>query len=313
MALQTLAHDRAQPHHSTQRITLAHATDWDGFRRAARALVQSGVEPERVEWFVASDAVQDLFADTAPQVASAQDDAAARPKLTSEADAHGPLNTAAASHNTIPRVPAAFVQLCETLVLHRDPARFALMYRLLWRMTHQPALRHDPLDADRLQAARMARAVARDIHKMHAFVRFRPVIEGDGSTVHIAWFEPDHFITEATAGFFIRRFTQMRWAILTPEACLRWDGTALHTSPGAQRSDAPPADAGEALWLTYYRSIFNPARLKLTMMRKEMPRRYWHNLPEAHLITELTQTAYERSARMVAAAPTTPRRRIPLP
>ena len=74
--------------------------------------------------------------------------------------------------------------------------------------------------------------------------------------------------------------------------------------------DAPPPDAGEALWLTYYRHIFNPARLKMGMMKKEMPTRYWHNLPEAALITELAQTAHERSAQMVAAGPTTPRKAI---
>ncbi len=202
------------------------------------------------------------------------------------------------------------MRLCEQLILHRDPGRFTLMYRLLWRMTHEPPLRHDPLDADRLQAHHMARAVARDSHKMHAFVRFRPVTQADGQTLHMAWFEPDHFITEANAGFFVRRFTQMHWAILTPDACIRWDGKALHTSPGAQRSDAPPPDAGEALWLTYYRHIFNPARLKLNMMKKEMPTRYWHNLPEAALITELTQTAHQRSGQMVAAEPTTPRKAI---
>jgi len=94
---------------------------------------------------------------------------------------------------------------------------------------------------------------------------------------------------------------------------VRWDGQQLHTGPGAQRSDAPPPDAGEALWLTYYRHIFNPARLKLAMMKKEMPTRYWHNLPEAALITELAQTAHERSAKMVEAEATVPRRRIAAP
>ena len=212
------------------------------------------------------------------------------------------------------RVPPDFVRLCEQLILHRDPARFALMYRLLWRMAQggdmARAARHDPLDADRMQAHHMVRAVRRDMHKMHAFVRFRPVVEPDGNTLHMAWFEPDHYITVANAGFFIRRFTQMRWAILTPDASVRWDGQQLHTGPGAQRSDAPPPDAGEALWLTYYRHIFNPARLKLSMMKKEMPTRYWHNLPEAALITELAQTAHERSAKMVEAEATVPRRRI---
>ncbi len=46
------------------------------------------------------------------------------------------------------------------------------------------------------------------------------------------------------------------------------------------------------------------------MMRREMPVRYWKNLPEAALIGELAQGAAERSGRMVEAPATVPRRRI---
>ena len=128
--------------------------------------------------------------------------------------------------------------------------------------------------------------------------------------MHEAWFEPEHHIVEAIAPFFARRFTQMRWAILTPERCMAWNGAALHFSPGAKKSDAPPPDAGEALWLTYYQHIFNPARFKLKMMQKEMPRRYWQNLPEAQLISGMTADAHERRVSMIERAPTTPNRRI---
>ena len=218
-------------------VTLDHPTDWPGFRTVARALVQADVPPQAVDWHCQSDAAHDLFAP----------------------EPHSQALPNPAPHAPTLRVPPDFVRLCEQLILHRDPARFALMYRLLWRMAqggHEAeAARHDPLDADRMLAHHMARAVARDMHKMHAFVRFRPVVEPDGQTVQMAWFEPDHYITEANAGFFIRRFTQMRWAILTPDASVRWDGQQLHTGPGAQRSDAPPPDAGEALWLTCYQPL----------------------------------------------------------
>ena len=101
----------------------------------------------------------------------------------------------------------------------------------------------------------------------------------------------------------------MRWAILTPERSVRWDGERLWLGPGARRDQAPPADAGEKLWLTYYRSIFNPARLKLGAMQKEMPKRYWKNLPEAPLIEPLAAAAGERSLTMIARGPTDPKRR----
>ena len=95
----------------------------------------------------------------------------------------------------------------------------------------------------------------------------------------------------------------MRWAILTPERCVRWDGERLAFGPGRAARRAPPADAGEALWLTYYQSIFNPARLKLAMMQEEMPRKYWANLPEAALIDPLAAGAAERSLTMVQRDP----------
>jgi len=154
--------------------------------------------------------------------------------------------------------------------------------------------------------------VRRDMHKMKAFVRFRTIAGADderGAPLHVAWFEPEHHIVEATAPFFARRFTAMRWAILTPERSVRWDGERLWLGPGARRDQAPPADAGEKLWLTYYQSIFNPARLKLGAMQKEMPKRYWKNLPEAPLIESLAASAGERSMTMIARGPTDPKRR----
>ncbi len=42
---------------------------------------------------------------------------------------------------------------------HRDQDRFALLYRLLWRLVHEPGLRHDPADPDMVRAHHMAHAV----------------------------------------------------------------------------------------------------------------------------------------------------------
>jgi DNA polymerase len=269
-------------------VRLANETDLAGFRREARSLLARKVPPQDVFWS-AGPYHDDLFA--GEEGGSDGDDVPAVTGVT---------------------VPAAFLELCHSVVLHSEPQRFALLYRLLWRLVHEPALRHDPLDADMLQAREMAQAVRRDIHKMHAFVRFRQVQDNENELdpLHVAWFEPDHHIVEANAPWFRRRFTNMRWAILTPERCAEWDRRQLHFRAGASRSDAPPADAGEQLWLTYYQSIFNPARLKLTMMRKEMPRKYWRNLPEAQLIAPLAAQAAERSMHMIEQPASVTLRRI---
>ena len=278
-------------------VWLADEADVDGFRRHARECLKDGIEPSQVEWRVATRAEVELFGNA----------------LDSD-------EPAAANASTTPiKVPAFFVSLLGHAALHADPGRFGLLYRLLWRFVDDHALRHDPLDADRQQVEHMARSVRRDMHKMTAFVRFRPLYGGSGADgeaeredlQHVAWFEPEHHIVQATAPFFARRFAQMHWAILTPERCVHWDGIALTFGPGANRSDAPPADAAEQLWLTYYASIFNPARLKLAMMQKEMPRRYWKNLPEAALIRSLAAGAAQREHTMIEQGASEPLRRRP--
>ena len=108
-----------------------------------------------------------------------------------------------------------------------------LLYRLIWRVLNgERALLEvasDPL-VHRLE--RMARTIRRDLHKMHAFLRFRRV-EGEDRERFVAWFEPEHFILEATAQFFVDRFRSLDWTILTPIGSLRWD-----------RQNARPRTAG---------------------------------------------------------------------
>jgi DNA polymerase len=105
---------------------------------------------------------------------------------------------------------------------------------------------------------------------------------------------------ELNAPFFTDRFAQMRWSILTPDRCAHWDGQHLTFTAGVPKSEAPLDDAVEPLWQKYYANIFNPARVKVHAMTKEMPKRYWKNLPEAQLIPELLRKAPTRVDSMMA-------------
>ena len=108
----------------------------------------------------------------------------------------------------------------------------------------------DPL-VRRLQD--LAKSVRRDIHKMHAFVRFREIANPDGSSRFVAFFEPEHHIVRRAASFFVNRFTNMRWSTLTfPKCRSHWDGPSLSEGPGATRGDAPGGDPLEEMWRTYY-------------------------------------------------------------
>ncbi|MBO1078887.1 UdgX family uracil-DNA binding protein [Roseomonas haemaphysalidis] len=262
------------------RAVLAPGADLDGFRRAVRGLVAAGVPPERASF--ATEAAPGLFADALP----AEAPPVALPRPVSE--------------------------LIELVACHSDPERFALLYALVWRVLKGERqlleVHSDPL-VHRLE--RMRKSIRRDLHKMHAFLRFRQVLDG-GEERYAAWFEPDHFIVEATAQFFVDRFRALRWSIHTPKGSLHWDREALVVGPPGRREDVPDTDAFEAGWLGYYESTFNPSRVNPTMMRAEMAKKYWHNLPEAVLIPGLIQQAPARARDMLAKQAEAPRHRDPL-
>lgn len=264
-------------------VRLSSEVDFDGWRKAARALRTEGAPPEALVWTVE----RDLFEENAPIAAA----------------------TATTATTATFTAPAAFVSLAQQVVLNRSPDRFALLYRILWRLEREPRLIDNPADPDMARARDMAKAVSRAAHKMKAFVRFR-LVEGAERETYAAWFEPAHRVTEATAPFFARRFSNMDWTILTPDVCVAWDGERLMISEGADPADAPSEDAQEELWRTYYASIFNPARLNPRQMRQEMPKRYWRNLPEAALIPGLIEAAHDRAAAMVTTPPRPPSDRV---
>ncbi len=250
------------------------------WRDKARAFLGAGTPPDHILWGETTIA-PDLFATPAhsPQ--------------------GGPVS-----------VPRSFISLAEKVVWHSDPERFARLYSFLWRLRDAPHLMSDRGDADLARLRQMEKNVRRCQHKMKAFVRFREIrFERANRRSFAAWFEPTHNTVEPTADFFARRFADMDWRILTPKTSAIFEGGTLTFTQGQPKPDLPE-DASEALWITYFRNIFNPARLKPRAMQSEMPKKYWKNMPEADAIPELIATAPARAREMARAAPTLPPRHM---
>jgi uracil-DNA glycosylase len=267
-------------HLAQLQLSALHATLWDSWRAQARTLLHKAVRPEDVAWSNCAQQAS-LFA-----------------------QAHSVPLEKAANNAAQVVISKAFLELARSVAAHSDSARWALLYRLLWRQTlgGERALMAMATDADVRQAGRWAKAVGRDIHKMHAFVRFRLIAADaqNGRECFVAWFEPEHDIVRLAAPFFQRRFAAMNWSILTPRECVHWQGETLQFSAGVTRESAPNDDVLDDLWRSYYRSIFNPARLKVKAMQSEMPKKYWKNLPEARLIEELIAGSQMRTEEMLA-------------
>jgi probable DNA metabolism protein len=156
-------------------------------------------------------------------------------------------------------VPRRFVAAARWVAVHRDPDRWDVLYRVLWRILHENRkLLDNALDPDVEPFQTMFAQTRRDEHKMRAFVRFRKVDTNDGPH-YVAFHRPDHHIVRLAAPFFAGRFASMRWTILTPDECAHWDGERLTFSPGVGPGAAPDDDEIEELWRSYYASVFNPA------------------------------------------------------
>jgi DNA polymerase len=258
-------------------VRLAEDAGAEGFKAAARRLLAHGIAPADV-MFVSHDA--GILFDVLPP-----------------GDGAPPTMT----------VPRAFAELMEYAVLHSAADRFALLYDVLWRIAQGArdlcARASDPKIA---QLATYARNVRRDIHKMHAFVRFHEK-QGPDGPVFVAWFEPQHHVLRRATPFFADRFASMRWLIATPLGTASWDLNALVFGPPVPKPEGLEDPVLGGLWATYYRTIFNPARLKVKAMVKEMPKHYWRNMPETALIPGLLEQAPARVAAMAKDADAAPR------
>ncbi len=262
-------------------MNIDHVISFNQWRRHARSLLQQSIPPSQVNW-------------------SAQ-------QQTQLPFNNDPIT---GNHDTRHHVPKAFMRLAKSAACYRDEGRWSLLYSVLWRLTHgSPQLLHNANDAEVKQLMHMAQAVRRDVHKMHAFVRFRLQCI-DQVDWYVAWFEPSHLIVEYTADFFVKRFNSMKWSILTPDTCAHWDQQQLTLTAGTEKpqDNLTATDEMDRYWLQYYRHIFNPARLKTRAMQSEMPKKYWHNLPEAALINELIAQSGQRTQAMLNSTLSDPNR-----
>ena len=260
-------------------ISVSSGASYEEWRTRARDLLGHRVPPQGVDW-VEKEFGDGLFMMRETPVVGAE-------PMTGRQD----------------KVPTTFLDLARTVWAHPDGRRPAVLYRMLWRLVvgGEKHLLAIPTDPDVHLTGQWRKAVARDIHKMHAFVRFRLLGTDDatGREQFVAWHEPSTRCVRLAAPFFHKRFAGMDWSILTPDECVHWDGKQLHFTPGLSRDEAPGEDALDGLWRTYYKSIFNPARLKVKAMQSEMPVKFWKNLPEAALIPELIAGSQRRMVEML--------------
>ncbi|WP_332827943.1 DUF4130 domain-containing protein [Ramlibacter sp.] len=198
-------------------VPLSNQVDVAGFHSEATRLLARQVPPDIVQW-------------------------SAAPAQTVAEEALDPGR--ASIHNRAARaiIPQSFIRMSELVVLNRDPRRFDLLYRSLWRLVYEPALKHDAEDHDLSRLRQMAQAVRRDIQKMKTRLAFRS-LDLHGEKVPVGWYEPSHFVAETVGAWLARRDPSVRWILLTPDRSIRWDGSRLLCAPAVAPPHGPRSDA----------------------------------------------------------------------
>ncbi|MCQ4294341.1 TIGR03915 family putative DNA repair protein [Pseudomonas stutzeri] len=248
-------------------VTVRFDGSFQGWRNRARALLQSHVSPHEVSWAVGNE-FAGLF-DDPPHALPAQ------------------------SGERI-CVPRQLLDELEMAARCRVEHRWGLLYRVLWRVNQGDSSARMVGDVDGSELHGRIKAVRREAHHLHAFLRFSP-IEADDGPQHVAWFEPAHDILPWAAGHFAERMGGNSWLIATPEDGVCWNGAQMHYAqpcpPQWRQLAQNAADPGGELWKAYYESTFNPARLNRSVMESNLPVRFWKNLPEGMLIPQLMSRA----------------------
>ncbi|HVC61667.1 MAG TPA: UdgX family uracil-DNA binding protein [Acetobacteraceae bacterium] len=184
-------------------------TDWQGWRNATRALVLAGVPPEDVRWSVRAH--PDEAADDLP-------------------DGTGGFN-----------VPRALVALATLAFQARDPERFALLFRLIWRANAGEKLLEHQDDPELRRARGLAYAVRAEAHRMRTLLRFMALEDGR----YLGWYAPAHYVLEANAQLMARRFPNLACSIITPDGSAHWQNGAPRFGAGLPRV---AGDAALAEW-----------------------------------------------------------------
>lgn len=243
------------------------------WRALARRLLSAGIGPGEVLWVdsAAGQAALDLFG---------QD-----------------VATLPAGDAKRWSVPRDFVALAEYVACHRDPQRWAVLYRVLWRIARggERDLLRISVDDDVHALELLRRQVRRAAHFMRAFVRFRRVVVASGER-YVAWHRPEHRVLRLAVPFFAGRMGATAWTLFTPDESADCDGETLLFGPGLPEGAPEGEDDVEALWQTYYGATFNPSRVNERALVKEMPMRHWATMPEGRIIDELLRDAPRRIA-----------------
>ena len=137
-----------------------------------------------------------------------------------------------------------------------------------------------------LRVHRIERQIHREVHRMHAFVRFQETQDG----LYAALVNPDFNVLPLLGPHFRERYPAFRWLIYDTKrqyGLYHKDHTTRFVTLSADQPRHLPSDwltsaetDYQALWQTYFKSVDIPERRNIKLHLQHVPKRYWKYLVE---------------------------------
>lgn len=142
-----------------------------------------------------------------------------------------------------------------------------------------------------LKIQQTIKQIDREVHRMHAFVRFQLTKD----ELYFAVIEPDFNVIPLIGSHFEKRYADQQWAIYDTKrnAGIHYDletvqyfsFEASHIIDSKLPSHVLSTEEGtyQALWKDYFDAVNISERKNLKLHFRHVPKRYWKNLPEKYL------------------------------
>ncbi len=142
-----------------------------------------------------------------------------------------------------------------------------------------------------LKLAQLNKQIGREVHRMHAFVRFQRTTDG----LFVAVVDPDFNVLPLIGDHFEKRYPAQHWVIYDTRRhyglYYKNHRTEYVTFPAeahlrlrqqAKDALATDEDQYQTLWKDYFKSITIPERRNMKVHLQHVPKRYWKYLTEKY-------------------------------
>lgn len=177
-------------------------------------------------------------------------------------------------------------QLIYRCFLSEKPGIEMLIYHLVKKaMTSKINILEDYRDSKVLELHKINKQIGREVHRMHAFVRFQEAKDG----IYICLIEPDFNVLPLIGKHFVDRYPAFEWLIYDTK---RQYGIHFKqklgfvTFPEAKQRHLAQELLSDAetdyqnLWKSYFKAVDIPERRNMKLHIQHLPRRYWKYLVE---------------------------------